>query len=684
MSENIRAARADQSLPAAAASAGAAPAYRRDIDGLRAVAVLAVAFYHARLPGFGGGFVGVDVFFVISGYLITQILVREVERGSFSLLGFYERRIRRIFPALFAVQGVTLAIGAWLLLPDDLVALAKSAVATTLFSANFLYFGEAGYFDSPSWTKPLLHTWSLAVEEQFYIVFPALLLLARRKLGGRYLALTLATVVISFAVCAIGTNNFRDAAFYLAPTRAWELGIGCLLALGAFPRLRTRGARELAALAGVALIAYAVVRYGDHTKFPGANALPPCIGAALVLWAGSEGASAVGRALSTGPAVFVGLISYSLYLWHWPLLVFAGYVSARPLSVLEASAILVVATLLAIGSWRYVERPFRGAASPVGARSLFRGALAVSLGTVAIGVGLVLMGGWTRPVDATVARLVATRAERTAMLDWCNFSEVRRTKGKKGWPKQLGDPTAAQASFVVWGDSHACMLAEAIDSLARDRGRRGFLASGGGCPPLLPDPDSIEPDDCMTANERIFGALSADPRLTDVVLIGRWALYFEGRGYGQERIRPGLRLVRRDGDGSGAGRSQVFGAMLEHTAARLAAIGRRVWIVGPVPEVGVDVPSVLARSRMLGWKASISPAVTDYLERQRPVLAVLERLRGAPGVHVLLPHERLCGEARCDVARDGEALYSDDNHLSRVGAGVVVPIFEPIFATPRE
>ncbi|MFI5314477.1 MAG: acyltransferase family protein [Myxococcota bacterium] len=678
MPETQGAARANQSPAASGASSRHAAAvlpYRPDIDGLRAVAVLAVAFCHAGLPGFAGGFVGVDVFFVISGFLITQILVREIDGGSFSLLRFYERRIRRIFPALFAVQLAALGVGCWLLLPDDLVAMAKSVVATTFFSANFLFYGEAGYFDAPSLMKPLLHTWSLAVEEQFYIVFPALLLLARGKLGGRYVAPAIATVAVSFALCLVGTNNFREADFYLAPTRAWELGLGCLLALGAAPRLVTRAAREVAAFAGVALIAYAVLRYSDNTKFPGVTALPPCLGAALVLWAGIDGSSAVGRLLSTPPAVFVGLISYSLYLWHWPLLVFASYVLARPLGVGEAGAIVALSVLIAVGSWRYIERPFRGGASRIGRTALFRGAAAVSLATAAAGLALALTGGLPGRVDETVTRLLATRAEKDGIFAWCNF----KRKGRRGdtWSRELGDPNAAAPSFIVWGDSHACMLAEPLDELARRSGRRGYLACGGGCPPFLLDPSVIERGACTTANERVFEALRADPGLRDVVMIGRWALYFEGQGYKQERIRPPFQLTGRDGT-----QEKQIGAMVERTAAQIADLGRSAWIVGPVPEVGVEVASVLARARMRGRDVEISVTRAEYLERQRAVLARFERMRSLPRVHVLLPHERLCGDTSCDVVRGGSALYWDDDHLSREGASVVAPILEPIFTAP--
>src|SRR5258706_5013204 len=501
----------EATAPAAVHRDRAPVAYRRDIDGLRAIAVLAVAFDHARLPGFAGGYVGVDVFFVISGYLITQILTRELDRGAFSVLGFYERRIRRIFPALFVVQLVTLAIGCWLLLPDDLVALARSAVATTFFSANFLFLAQAGYFEAASWTKPLLHTWSLAVEEQFYIVFPALLLLARRRLGGRYVAPPIAAVFVSFVLCAVGTQNYREAAFYLAPTRAWELGLDCLLALGGERVALRKAARELAALAGLALIAYSVVAYGADTHFPGFATLPPVVGAALILWAGVGGSSAVGRALSTRPAVFFGLISYSLYLWHWPLLVYATYYLVRPLTPLEASGVVALSTALAAASWRWVERPFRGADSSIRTKPLFAAAASVSLATAALGVGIAQSGGLPRRIDEKVSRYVETRAQPASLPERCSRDETGTSHPP--FTRALGDSPAADPSFVVWGDSHACMFAEEIGVLARRDARRGFFAWGGGCPPLLLGPGASEGDGCEAASERLLAALPAGPQL---------------------------------------------------------------------------------------------------------------------------------------------------------------------------
>jgi SGNH domain-containing protein len=221
------------------------------------------------------------------------------------------------------------------------------------------------------------------------------------------------------------------------------------------------------------------------------------------------------------------------------------------------------------------------------------------------------------------------------------------------------------------------MLGGAVDSLARQSGRRGQLAAGGGCPPLIMDRKEVRDNSCATANDWVLRQLTDDPGISDVILAGRWALYFEGRGYGRERVHAPLEVSAADGQD----RAAVLGRMLEHTATYLAAAGRRVWVVGPVPEVGLDVPLVLARARLLERTVDPAPALADFLARQRGVLSVLARLRESPGIHVVLPHEKLCGERLCDVVRDGAALYRDDDHLSRAGVAVLAPLLEPIFAT---
>lgn len=331
--------------------------YRREIDGLRAIAVLAVIFFHARFPLFSGGFVGVDVFFVISGYLITSILLADLQSGRFSLVGFYERRARRILPALFCVLAVTSAVAPFFLLPKELADFSESVTHVVVFLSNVYFYNNTGYFDTAAELVPLLHTWSLAVEEQYYIVFPLLLaLLWRRRTFIFPVFLAVAVASLAYSENKVGTNV--DAAFFLTPSRIWELLVGAIVASHGHRLRLSLASAQAGSLAGAGLVLYSIFFFDDNTPFPGVHALAPVIGTALIIQCASP-VTWVGRALGTAPLVGVGLISYSAYLWHQPLFAFARQESISEPSV-GVFAALTVATLgIAYLSWRFVEQPFR-------------------------------------------------------------------------------------------------------------------------------------------------------------------------------------------------------------------------------------------------------------------------------------------------------------------------------------
>lgn len=352
--------------------------YRPDIDGLRALAIIPVILFHAGIAGFSGGFVGVDIFFVISGFLITSIIYREMQKGTFSLLTFWERRMRRIIPALFVVIVATLIFGYFIILfPVDYIDLAQSTLSQALFLANMFFLRKNSYFAGPSESMPLLHTWSLSVEEQFYIGFPILMLLIWRFGRKAILAILIllfgASLLYSYSLLAAPTNGFSilgvpnvwggalnaNAAFYLIFARAFELCIGSILAIGAFS-VQNKFLKECLAFAGIAAIIYAIVFFTEETLFPGLNALYPTIGAALLIVANTGARTFVGNVLSFPVFVWIGLISYSLYLWHWPLLVLARfYLNRIELTQFEVSILIIAAFALSYLTYRFVETPFR-------------------------------------------------------------------------------------------------------------------------------------------------------------------------------------------------------------------------------------------------------------------------------------------------------------------------------------
>ncbi|MEM7523410.1 MAG: acyltransferase family protein, partial [Pseudomonadota bacterium] len=450
--------------------------YRADIDILRAVAVVSVVLHHAGLA-LPGGFIGVDIFFVISGYLITGLLWNEARSGRISLMRFYERRIRRIFPALFVMIAVSSLFAAALFLPGHLAEFGVSAAAASVFLANVHFYSATGYFSEAAQLKPLLHTWSLAVEEQFYILFPPLLLLLLRIGSGRIVAGLLAGLAaISFALSLMAMRTDPAAAFYLPHMRAWQLLVGAALAIAmADLRLATllaRAARPLRG-AGALLILGGLVFLSDADPYPGWRALTPCLGAALIIAAGP---AATPKLLT--PAVFVGRMSYSLYLWHWPVMVFVSYRLVDPLSVVEAWACVALSFIIAAASWRWVEQPFRTASWP--APLVYRTSGRAMAVVAALGAGLYFAKGLPQRLPGDLVRLAAGEGLLHDRRD-CHF--VTPERAASGDVCLRGDPSA-RPSFVLVGDSHADAVSPGLFSAASALGLRGAQYTQSGFLPL--------------------------------------------------------------------------------------------------------------------------------------------------------------------------------------------------------
>lgn len=370
--------------------------YRSEIDGLRAVAVVPVVLFHGGFALFQGGYVGVDVFFVISGYLITSIILGDLRSGRFSLLRFYERRVRRIFPALFFMLAGC-APAAWIsLAPNDLEDFGRSVVAVTLFCSNILFWSQSDYFDTAAELKPLLHTWSLAVEEQYYVLFP-LLLASMRSAGYRLVLGALGFFAIgSLALAVWGSANQPEAAFFLLPTRAWEILLGAMAALYAEHQGRlpdgAHPVSQCASMTGIVMIGAAVFGFDANTPTPGLPTLLPTVGTVLILVFATTG-SLVARLLSTRGVVGIGLISYSVYLWHQPLFAFSKHVSVEPVGLVSSSLLALLAFVLGFLSWRFVEQPFR-VGQNIGRKALFRMALVGSVAFMLAGAAGVMTHGF--------------------------------------------------------------------------------------------------------------------------------------------------------------------------------------------------------------------------------------------------------------------------------------------------
>lgn len=467
--------------------------YRREIDGLRAVAVLPVILFHAGIDVFYGGFVGVDVFFVISGYLITSIIISEYKAARFSLIDFYERRARRILPALFFVMGVSIPCAWALLMPSDMRSFAESLVGVVFFASNILFWRESGYFDAAAELKPLLHTWSLAVEEQYYLLFP-LFIMATWRLGRQWVVgLLVITLLTSLAAAHWGAYNKPAATFFLLPTRAWELAIGALIAFhlskGRMSAMAGALQEALSAL-GIGLILFAIFFYDDTTPFPSVFTLVPTIGAALVILYATP-TTLVGRLLGSRALVGVGLISYSAYLWHQPLFTFVRYGISDALQSWQMLLLAAAALILAFFTRKYIELPFKkGRRFSRSQVFLFSGACA-ALFLILGGIGIYTKG-FERHYKS--ARLSHEERLRYELIKWNTgknlYNEMFDDGECRFWSQVLDKNALARfercaqkfdKALIVLGDSHAMN----IYNILAKAGYYPFVLglSQGGCRP---------------------------------------------------------------------------------------------------------------------------------------------------------------------------------------------------------
>lgn len=645
--------------------------YRPDVDGLRAIAVGIVVLFHAKLGIFPGGYIGVDVFFVISGFLISSILWRELQSGeSFSLseyiFRFYERRIRRIFPALALIVLVTLALGAWLFAPQDYFLLGRSARATASFFSNFYFNNQAGYFAPGAETQPLLHTWSLAVEEQFYIVGPFFLVLLAWLTGWYRIALFVAVFAASLAISAFGAFEESQAAFYLPHARAFELMMGMALAIGFAPTWPNDAVREAAAFIGVAMILVAALLYSDATAFPGVAALLPCFGTALLISTAIERPTIVSRALSFAPVVMIGKISYSLYLWHWPLFVFAEYQYGERLPLSYRIGLIALAVGLSFLTYWFVEQPARRR-TPVISR-----ARAIGSGLAAMAVVVALSQGVvdTRGLPQRLApELVAFEqaAQRSKVKPVCHDPKEESASAPGC---EIGATTAPKTTFLFWGDSHAVSLSQQLSLTAQALGLRGAAAVVGGCPPLLmeaaKDQLYFRKPKCREVSSRVKSLLQ-NTDITHVVIAARWPYYTLGNlDEGPETNRFSMGSVERTGE--------VFEGSVRATVERILADGHRVTLIGPVPELKLHLPNAMMKAMMRGEKKDFSLPFASFARRQAGTFKLLAELDALPGVRVVYPHKVLCDGTRCQTTKDGMPLYFDDDHLGSYGTKAIASV----------
>ncbi len=627
--------------------------YRADIDGLRAVAVLAVVFYHIGLP-LHGGYVGVDIFFTISGFLIGSILLRETGEHRFSFTAFYERRIRRIFPALFVMLLVSSLLACRYMLPSELIDFAKSLAAAACSFSNIYFWSQSGYFDAPASVKPLLHTWSLAVEEQFYILFPILLVLLRRWLPRRIDAAIYALAAGSFVLSAYGAFHAPSTTFYWAHTRAWELLIGAIGALKSCPQIHRSATRQIAGVLGLALIGAPLFLYSPITPFPGVAALPPCLGTALIIAAGRSGSNVVGRLLSLKPFPFLGLISYSLYLWHWPVIVFhqLGLTLINGLGKRPTELLLFVSSfLLALLSWRLVEVPFRNGPLRVARPALFTGA-AVALGSACVlSVSIISSHGLPSrfPPEARKVAWYLDYDEHESGEQYRNgqcFIAAPAATFADFHPSVCLPVVTGKKQWLLLGDSHAAALWWGLSHVYSNV--NVMQANGVGCKPVLQQrPRQFAT--CTAIMNYVLREYLASHTVDAVLLAAHWD----------------------DGD-------------LPSVRQTLAFLHQQhipVILIGPVVQYDSALPRLLALGISHGDSSLAAGHRLQYVEPLDEQMASLARSTGTP----YIPLYRLfCVNDRCDVyAKPGVPLQFDYGHLTKEGSIVAAERMNALRLLPQ-
>ena len=622
--------------------------YRPDVDGLRALAVTLVLLFHGRLftghLAFSGGFVGVDVFFVISGYLITGLILRQQQAGTFSLADFWSRRIRRIFPAALVMACLTMVVGAVVLFPTDYEELARSTVAQQLMAANLFFWRNTGYFQGPAELKPLLHTWSLAVEEQFYLVYPFLLVWIMNWRPSKRVALLIVLALSSFILSEWGVRHFRGATFFLLPTRAWELLLGALIcycpSLSASANVRRQGL----SLLGLAMILFSAMTLDGNTRFPGAAAAIPCLGAAFLIYSNTQQLSLVGKILASRPVVWIGLISYSLYLWHWPVLAYLRYLLGAELPFGMVVLAYGISLILAYLSWRYIETPFRKSRPAKQQRRVLIGIILTAPALIALSLLVIRGNGYPNRMSEEATRL------RAAAFSKSFIQEVSLPDVQRGDLPKLGS-ASGDSKCLIWGDSHAMALTPGFDAACQELTIRAYQATHSSTPPLLGYSRFSEAGLNELAPEFSQAVLDwvKKEEVSSVVLAGYWSDY---------------------------ARFPEFERQISETLAALNTQGVRVAIILDVAVQASDVPLALANHQQ--WRYLKRPEGIDdakHRERNREAEAILRRVAAGKATILDPAVAFLDATGMWRVEHDGQVLYRDAEHLTTEGGLLLKEMF---------
>jgi len=655
--------------------------YRSEVDGLRAVSVILVVLYHAGINGFNGGYIGVDIFFVISGFLITSVIKQEIEHKCFSLLNFYERRFRRIIPALFFVVLFCIFVFPFFLVPRELKDFSESLVALALFSSNFLFWWETGYFNPASESKPLIHTWSLAVEEQFYVFWPLimLLLIGRKKLLIPFLITILVGSLMLAHHFTFKGGYWATASFYFSITRAWELLAGGLVAV--LPVAVSMRWKEYFSWLGVCLLIISLYIFGRHSLHPSLLTAIPVCGAALLLLGANN--TTVGRCLSFRPLVQIGLTSYSVYLWHQPLFALVYLNTVKEVTLSYKISLIFSSFIIGYISWRWVEAPFRDK-SKVSPRKVF--VLFITFSVVALTMGTYgflnynqkFIGPKTPPniEYRSLAEKIKLEGRvcdlkiQTAGLNMCTFGDLK-----------------AIEKVILLGDSHAQAISYELNSWLIKNQIMGIFVNVPNCE-TLPNTarNNVYDDMCAQKYDRLYAYIR--DQKSSVILANRWMMklypidgidltmpFKNSEGYKETDLNYMEFSVTRDGNFSISKEDKEW--MLTNFINELSLASQRLFIVYPIPETGINVEKYNRISQRLTGEIpdEISFPIMDYLDRNNFVRQLFDKLISQnPKLIKLDIIDFLCSREteRCLVQKNKIPFYYDDDHLSSIGAKEII------------
>lgn len=623
--------------------------YRSEIDGLRAIAVIPVILYHAGFSWFSGGFVGVDVFFVISGYLITNILLNEFEEEKFSLAAFYERRARRILPALFAMMLITAPFAYYYLLPDDSASFWRSITYICLFVSNYFFASESGYFSPDVELKPFLHTWSLAVEEQFYLIYPLLLAVLWRFGLKVVLYVILIIGVLSFIYADHGSFFDPINSFYSIISRGWELIIGALAALyfkGQFKLHQNGLISNVMGSLGLMMIILSMFFITNQTPFPGRYALIPTFGALLVIVFATS-SNLPGKLLSLRPIVFIGVISYSLYLWHQPIIALARHKYVAEISPWSMLLVLFFVFVMSLVSWRLIERPFRD-------KNKFSRKY-IYLFSILGGVGFIALSAFG--TNSTYLNRFVSNAAYNDLDVRLRPNLGLSRKCEKTVLTSEECQTSSKPEILLWGDSYAMHIAGAIESSNLDV--KMIQTTISQCGPVLGASSAnagYGAMDCIKANDKVFEMLKNTPSIKYVVLASPF-----------ERFGDDAPVVLRDGRLFNNG-ADIYLKLFKETISSIEKLGRIPVIIAPPPkDMNVDIGYCLRKSSLLGADLNNCNFNLDKMPQMQK--KTFEAIRGlSKTTKVIWVSKMLCPSGECIASKGNILIYRDKGHLSYEGS----------------